>query len=82
MKRKTNGWISILRGILLPLAAVATLLWFAMAVDSLNSGRSEEDLRQLEETLRREGADAPGDVFLLTLDETGQVFCVKKEAEA
>ena len=53
MKRKTNGWISILRGILLPLAAVATLLWFAMAVDSLNSGRSEEDLRQLEETLRR-----------------------------
>lgn len=45
--------ISLLRGILLPLAAAAVLLWFAMAVDSLNSGRSEEDLRQLEETLRR-----------------------------
>ena len=40
------------------------------------------DAAWLEETLRREGADAPGDVFLLTLDETGQVFCVKKEAEA
>lgn len=45
--------ISLLRGILLPLAAAAVLLWFATAVDSLNSGRSEEDLRQLEETLRR-----------------------------
>ncbi len=53
MKRDKSGVISLLRGILLPLAAAAVLLWFAMAVDSLNSGRSEEDLRQLEETLRR-----------------------------
>lgn len=53
MKRDKSGWVSLLRGILLPLAAAAVLLWFATAVDSLNSGRSEEDLRQLEETLRR-----------------------------
>lgn len=53
MKRKKNGLVSLLRGLLLPLAAVAAVLWFATAVDSLDSGRSEEDLRQLEETLRR-----------------------------
>ena len=53
MKRKKNGLGSLLRGLLLPLAAVAAVLWFATAVDSLDSGRSEEDLRQLEETLRR-----------------------------
>ena len=53
MKRKKNGLGSLLRGFLLPLAAVAAVLWFATAVDSLDSGRSEEDLRQLEEALRR-----------------------------
>lgn len=53
MRRNRSGALSHLRWILLPLAAVAVLLWFTTAVDSLNSGRSEEDLRQLEETLRR-----------------------------
>ncbi len=53
MGKKKNGLAGLLRGILLPVAAVAVLLWFATAVDSLNSGRSEEDRRQLEETLRR-----------------------------
>ena len=53
MKKKRNGLIGLLRGLLVPVAAVVALLWFATAVDSLNTGRSEEDLRQLEETLRR-----------------------------
>lgn len=53
MKRQRNGLVVLLRGLLLPLAAVAALLWFATAVDSLNAGRAEEDLHQLEETLRR-----------------------------
>lgn len=53
MKKKRIGFASLLRGLLLPAAAVAALLWFATAVDSLNTGRSEEDMRQLEETLRR-----------------------------
>ena len=48
-----NGLAALLRGLLLPVIVVAALLWFATAVDSLNSGRSEEDLRQLEESLRR-----------------------------
>lgn len=44
---------ALLRGLMLPVVAVAAVLWFATAVDSLDTGRSEEDLRQLEETLRR-----------------------------
>lgn len=53
MKRRKSGLGALLRGLLLPVVAVAALLCFATAVDSLDSGRSEEDLRQLEETLRR-----------------------------
>lgn len=53
MGRKKSGAAALLGGVLLPLAAAVVLLWFAAAVDSLDSGRSEEDLRQLEETLRR-----------------------------
>ena len=53
MRRKKSGLFTLLRGVLLPVVAAAALLWFATAVDSLDSGRSQEDLRQLEETLRR-----------------------------
>lgn len=53
MKKQKSGLLSLLRGLLLPVAAVAALLWFATAVDGLNTGRAQEDLRQLEETLRR-----------------------------
>ena len=53
MKKRRNVLADLLRGLLLPVAAVVAVLWFATAVDSLSAGRSEEDLRQLEETLRR-----------------------------
>ena len=53
MRREKKWPGALLRGFLPPLAVVIVLLWFAAAVDGLNSGRSEEDLRQLEETLRR-----------------------------
>lgn len=53
MKRGKNGLPALLRGVLLPVAAVVVLLWFAAAVDGLEAGRGQEDLRQLEETLRR-----------------------------
>ena len=53
MGKRKDGLGSLLRGLAVPVAAVAALLWFATAVDSLNTGRSEEDMRQLEETLRR-----------------------------
>ena len=53
MRKKRNGFAALLRGLLLPVVAVVAVLWFATAVDSLNTGRSEEDMRQLEETLRR-----------------------------
>ncbi len=45
--------VGLLKGLLLPLGAVAILLCFATALDGLNSGREEESLRQLEEALRR-----------------------------
>lgn len=53
MKRKKSGWLAILKGLLLPVIAAAALLCFAAALNSLNDGRAEEDMRQLEETLRR-----------------------------
>ena len=41
------GWLA------LPVAIVLALVLFAGALDSLTLGRSAEDLRQLEEALRR-----------------------------
>ena len=43
----------VLRGLLLPLLAAAAVLCFSTALDSLDSGRAAEDLRQLEAALRR-----------------------------
>lgn len=43
----------LMKGLLLPLGAVAILLCFATALDSLDSGREDESLHQLEEALRR-----------------------------
>lgn len=43
----------LVKGLLLPLGAVAILLCFATALDSLDSGREDESLHQLEEALRR-----------------------------
>ena len=51
--RKKSVWPALLRGLLLPVACVAVLVFFSTALDSLNSGHEEEDLRQLEEALRR-----------------------------
>lgn len=41
------------RGLLLPVGAVAVLLCFTAALNNLDSGRQAEDLRQLEDALRR-----------------------------
>lgn len=43
----------MLRGLLLPLLAVAVLLGFSTALTGLDSGRDEEDRRQLVEALQR-----------------------------
>ena len=53
MKRKTNPWSGLLRGLFLPVLAVAVLLFFTAALNSLDSDRDAEDQRQLEEALRR-----------------------------
>lgn len=53
MRRSKRGWGGLLRGLLIPLGAVAVLLFFATALNSLDSGQGEENLHQLEEALRR-----------------------------
>lgn len=40
------------------------------------------DARWLQKQLQAEKVSSPQEIFLLTLDEQGSVFCVKKEAEA
>ena len=52
MRRKRNVW-NLLKGLLVPCAAGAVLLWFAAALDGLQDGQEAEDIRQLEEALRR-----------------------------
>lgn len=52
-RKRKNSWGSLLAGLLAPVVMAAALLCFAAALNSLNGGRSAEDLRQLEETLRR-----------------------------
>ena len=53
MRKRKNPWLGMLRGLLLPAIAAAVLVMFAAALDSLSDGRDAEDLRQLEEALRR-----------------------------
>jgi hypothetical protein len=53
MRKRQNTLIPLLQGLLFPAAAVAVLLCFATALDGLDSGRSAEDLKQLEQALRR-----------------------------
>ena len=53
MRRKKTGLGSLLRGVLLPAAAVAVLVFFAASLNSLDRGRDAENLQQLEQALRR-----------------------------
>ena len=52
MRKRKNPWLRI-PGLPLPAIAAAVLVMFAAALDSLSDGRDAEDLRQLEEALRR-----------------------------
>lgn len=83
MRKKRTGLAGLLRGLLLPVIAAAALLCFAVALNSLDRGRAEENLRQLEEALRRgcvacyaaEGAYPPDLAYLqnhygVQIDET------------
>ena len=59
----------------------------AIPVILINDGRVLEknlrvcgrNLQWLEHTLKQEGISSPGDVFLMTLDEQGNLYCVKKD---
>ncbi|MCI9475039.1 hypothetical protein AALA22_01870 [Anaerovoracaceae bacterium 41-7] len=53
MKRKFSKWSGLIKGLLLPAVAVCVLLCFATAFNSLDSGRNQESLEQLQEAIRR-----------------------------
>ena len=65
-------WSRLLRNILLPLGALAVVVFFAGAVESLDKGNAEKGISQLEEALRRgcvacyaaEGAYPPSLAYL------------------
>ena len=53
MRKKRNAWTGLLKGVLMPAVVVAVVVFFASALNSLDSGRESESMRQLEEALRR-----------------------------
>lgn len=94
MKRNRHSLSSLLRGVLFPAAVVTVLLCFTTALSSLSEGRGAEDLRQLEEALRRscaacyaaEGAYPPNldhlkEHYGLQIDETRYIvfYCAVAE---
>lgn len=83
MKRGYTAWGGLLKGLLLPVIAVSVLLCFATAFSSLDSGKNQENLQQLQEAIRRscvacyaaEGAYPPSLDYLkkhygIQIDET------------
>lgn len=53
MRRGKKTYLGLIRGLLLPCVIAAVLLFFATALESLESGSSEESRHQLEAVLRR-----------------------------
>jgi len=53
MKKRHSTYSAFLKGLLLPVAVIAIVLFFTAALSSLDSGRQEESLHQLERALRR-----------------------------
>ena len=50
--RRRHDW-ALLRGLLLPAVVILALVFFITALNSLETGRAEEDLRQLEDSIRQ-----------------------------
>ena len=81
--RRKKSVLSIIRGLFMPCLIVASLLGYSTALNSLDSGKDTENLRQLEEALRKgcaacyaaEGAYPPNLEYLeehygIQVDET------------
>lgn len=57
MKKRSKIQISgLLRGVFIPVLAVVVLLAFFTGLDGLRGGTEDEDMRQLEESIRRVAA--------------------------
>lgn len=76
--------MGFLKGLLLPLLAVAALVCFATAVDSLNDGQSAERLRQVEQAVRRSCAAcyAAEGVYPPSLDDLKERYGLQIDEEA
>lgn len=83
MRKRSYSIAGILKGVLMPAAVICVLLFFAAATNSLDGGRQGENLRQLNQALRRacvacyaaEGAYPPSLEYLqehygVQIDET------------
>lgn len=53
MRKRERIWVRLVKNLVMPLAALGVVLFFAMALNSLEQGQSEKGLIQLEEALRR-----------------------------
>lgn len=53
MRKPKTAWGQALRSLLLPLAVLAVLLYFATALSGLTNGQADQQRRQLEQALRR-----------------------------
>lgn len=53
MKKRRSALFGLFRALLLPIVAVAVLLCFATALNSLDSSQADESLEQLKTALRR-----------------------------
>lgn len=53
MKKERGALWAALRGLLLPVAAVAAVLCLSVAVSNLQTGRNDAGRRQLEDSIRR-----------------------------
>lgn len=51
--KKKKPVLGMLWGLLFPCGVMAAILFFASALNNLESGREDEDIRQLQEVLRK-----------------------------
>lgn len=51
--RKKKSILGIIKGMLMPCLIIAALVGYSSALDNLDSGKDAENLRQMEEALRK-----------------------------
>lgn len=83
MKIRRTNRRRALAGLLIPLCALAVLLWFFTALANLDGGRGEEGRQQLETSLRRAAVAcyAAEGIYPPTLEYLTEHYGVQIDAE-